>query len=151
MKINPNDPVFKPLLTGQAGNAGSAADTRFHDVLGKVIGTPDKAEATATDLKLMQSISGIQLQASLAPESEPVIGKVANFLDLLDAYRQMLADPKTTLREMGPVVGRIAGQRDELAKTLESMDSKDGLHDILNQALVTAATEIVKFNKGDYV
>ena len=151
MKIDPNNPVFQELLKGGTSGGKNAGDVRFGDILGKALEKPNLEKAAATDLKLMQGISGIGLKAALTAESTTGTQQVEDLLDLLDTYRQMLADPGTTLKEMGPVVDRITAQRDQLVETMEGLDPEDGLRDLINQALVAATTEVVKFNKGDYV
>ncbi|MBI9086954.1 MAG: hypothetical protein JEZ11_25390 [Desulfobacterales bacterium] len=151
MKIDPNNPVLQKLLNSNAPGGKHAGDARFGDILNKVLERPDLEKATATDLKLIQGISGIQLKAALTAEPTTATRQVEDLLDLLNTYRQMLADPGTTLRDMGPVVDRIEAQRDKLAETMETLDPKNGLRDLINQAMVTATTEVVKFNKGEYI
>lgn len=150
MKIDPNNPILKQLYESGTGPR-TPGDVRFGDLLGKVLNAPDPEKATVSELKLTQSLSGIQLKASLTAEPGEVTEKMEGLLDLLDSYREMLSDPRATLRDMAPVVERIAAARDQLAESLEGIESGDGLRDLVNQALVTASTEIVKFQKGDYI
>jgi hypothetical protein len=45
----------------------------------------------------------------------------------------------------------IAKEKDQLSAVLDSMPNEDGLKDILNQTLITASLEGIKFNRGDYI
>lgn len=150
MKIDPNNPILKQLYQGGGGPKRSK-DVRFGDLLGKVLDAPDPQKAAVSGLKLTQSLSGIQLKAAMTEAPGTVTQKMEGLLDLLDSYREMLSDPRATLRDMAPMVARIAAARDQLAESLEAIESGDGLQDLVNQALVTASTEIVKFQKGDYI
>ena len=151
MKIDPSNSILQKLINSSAPGGRHAGDVRFGEVLNKVLEKPDLEKTTAAGLKLIQGMSGIQLQAALTAEPTTATRQVETMLDLLNTYRQMLTDPGTSLREMGPVVDRIEAQRDKLAEVMEALDPEDGLRDLINQAMVTATTEVVKFNKGDYI
>ncbi len=45
----------------------------------------------------------------------------------------------------------IAAEKDQLSEKLDSISNEDGLKDILNQTLITASLEVIKFNRGDYI
>jgi len=45
----------------------------------------------------------------------------------------------------------IAKEKDQLSRVLDSMPNEDRLKDILNQTLITASLEVIKFNRGDYI
>ena len=72
-------------------------------------------------------------------------------MNLLDNYRRLLADPQVTLRQMEPLLNTIEQEKTQLSWVLDSLESEDGLKDIVNRTLVTASLEIVKYNRGDYI
>ncbi|MCK5418368.1 MAG: hypothetical protein KAI93_07680, partial [Desulfobacterales bacterium] len=74
-----------------------------------------------------------------------------NLLNLLENYRQQLENPNVTLRTLEPVMNTIAKEKDQLSAVLDSMPNEDRLKDILNQTLITASLEVIKFNRGDYI
>jgi hypothetical protein len=84
-------------------------------------------------------------------QAVPLVERIDRFLDLLDDYRQKLADPRVTLRALQPVVDDIALAREGLAKEINGLGDGEQLREVLNRSLVTAATEVMRFNRGDYV
>jgi hypothetical protein len=49
------------------------------------------------------------------------------------------------------MMNTIAREKDQLSGLLDSMPNDDGLKHILNQTLITASLEVIKFNRGDYI
>jgi hypothetical protein len=99
----------------------------------------------------MDPVSAIRFNP-LAPQDKNItVERIHNFLNLLDNYRQQLSDPQVTLRTLEPVMNTIAKEKDQLSGLLESLPNEDGLKHILNQTLITASLEVIKFNRGDYI
>jgi hypothetical protein len=78
-------------------------------------------------------------------------GRVEHFFDLLDRYRQRLADPRVDLKTLDGAVREVEKGMNALKPAAASLPENDGLRDIINRALVTASVEIVKFRRGDYL
>jgi hypothetical protein len=77
--------------------------------------------------------------------------RVEKFLDLLDDYRRLLADCRVGLKGLDSAVQAVEIGRDELSPLLAGLPEGDGLRDVLNQSLVTAEIEILRFRRGDYL
>lgn len=73
------------------------------------------------------------------------------YIDLLEGYRQKLADPRVSLKGLETSVHRLEEGRAALAAMFDSLPGGDGLKDVLNQTLVTAEIEIIRFRRGDYL
>ena len=80
-----------------------------------------------------------------------LVERVDNLLNLLDNYRDKLADPQVTLRSIEPVINMIAKEKEQLSSVLESLPNEDELKDIVKRTLITASLEVIKFNRGDYI
>jgi hypothetical protein len=90
----------------------------------------------------------------VTPETEsapPLADRLDGFIDRLEYYRQKLADPQASLASIQPLLNTIAASTEKLAPELERLDEGDPLKDILNRSLVTAALEMTRFNRGDYL
>jgi hypothetical protein len=88
----------------------------------------------------------------LSPEArQTTVERVDLLLDLLDEYRDQLADPNVTLRHIEPLLNTIAQEREHLSGILDRLPNEDGLKDIVHRTLITASLEVVKFNRGDYI
>jgi len=79
------------------------------------------------------------------------IEKIENFLNTLDSYHQKLGDQVRTLKDIGPVVDKIATESESITELYESLPKNDALKQILNEVLIISSMEIAKFNRGDYI
>jgi len=61
-----------------------------------------------------------------------------------------LADSRINLKQIDPIISKIARENDSLA-TLENSLPDDDIKNILNQTRVTASLEVTKFYRGDYL
>jgi hypothetical protein len=88
----------------------------------------------------------------LSPEARKItVERLDNLLDLLDQYRNQLADPKVTLRQIEPLLNTISKEKEQLSAVLNGMPDEDGLKDIVHRTLITTSLEVMKFNRGDYI
>ena len=154
MKVTGNDEIFHNVLPDKQSRSTQSPAEDFGVILKEKIETSAKPAwpQAAASLNPITPIHNLSIsQPILPPDKEIAIKRVENLLDLLDDYRQKLADPQVTLKEMDALVGRISGEKDNLTATLSSMEEGEQLQDILNQTLVTASLEMMKFRRGDYL
>lgn len=149
MKIYGNDDILKSLPPAGGHRQAKPPAGDFSTVLKETLATAPKTNAA-----LQQPLSVNSVAAARRPEismAKPsIIAGVENLLNLLDAYRQKLAEPGQTLKQIQPVLAEILRQKQSLMPALETLAGGDGLKDIVNQALVTASLEEIRFNRGDY-
>jgi hypothetical protein len=72
-------------------------------------------------------------------------------LDLLEQYQSAMENPRTTLREIHPLVQSLAEEMKSLDQWVEKMSPSDPLREILTEAGILSSLEIEKFNRGDYI
>lgn len=85
-------------------------------------------------------------------QSDLVSGSTEKLLELLDTLSAQLQDPGVSLKHMAPVLETIHNSADQLVKETRFLGSDHaGLRDIANQTAVTAQTEYIKFQRGDYL
>ena len=114
----------------------------------------DQSLSTSSGPEGMSAAGGMASVCLEAPclSPRPQLGdRVEGFLDVLEGYRQQLADPHRTLRDIQPWVRKMETEVEKLKPSLQSLSEADGMRAILDQTLITATVEIHKFNRGDYV
>ena len=151
MKINGNDEILKAGYVDKPAPKEPVQNAEFKDILKASVERSTPHAAKIQSPPPMQPLSAIYFQP-LSPENRRItVDRVDNLLNLLDNYRELLADPQVTLRQMEPLLNTIEQEKTQLSSVLDSLESEDGLKDIVNRTLVTASLEIVKYNRGDYI
>ena len=150
MKITGNEGIFKQLAARESGRAEKPARGAFNALLHQVSRADGDDAGKPIPLQAPGSIKGTFFNPLLDVNTTSAPDRIENFLNLLESYRDMLADPGVSLKEIGPVMEALSSEKNKLQQLLGALPKADELRNILNEALVAASLEEVKFNKGDY-
>lgn len=121
----------------------------FHNALSQALNTKKSAGAQSTSSSQLQEISSVG--PTMMSHTDIVSGKTDKLLGLLEAYTSKLGDPSVSLKSMAPDLEKIktsAGSLEQDARALGKEASS--LKEIANQTVMTAQTEYLKFQRGDY-
>lgn len=107
-----------------------------------------------------EAVKSSSVQPSIGPASlkglssfsnPPELQATQRLLDNLEAYQQLLADPKADLRMIEPVVGQMALQAKNAGALLDRMPENHPLREILEESLENISQEVERYNAGYYV
>jgi hypothetical protein len=151
MKISGFEPGFarigvdRPAPPASVNGAGA-----FGDILKQALGEVSSAVAESGAAAPLPAALALRPVDS-APAAAAAAKRVESVLDLLEAYRQKLVDPRVDLTALDGAVREVEKGMEALKPALGSLPESDGLRDIVNRALVAASVEIVRFRRGDYL
>ena len=151
MKIDGNDEILKSGYNPKTSKNEQASEADFNHILKESVEKSTETPPEIQPTTLLDPISAIRFNTLSYQDNDITLDRVENLLNLLEKYRQQLRDPKVTLRTIEPIMNTIAAEKDQLSEKLDSISNEDGLKDILNQTLITASLEVIKFNRGDYI
>lgn len=151
--IDPNQPIIQP----KPADAGVKKDgPSFQSILDQATqqaSATAKPEAAAQAADAMADIEGVKppvAAQSLPPLQTEGVMRAERTLESLDRYTELLGNESKPLKE---VFGALTAMEDEvkgLTEVLDSLDKGDPLFPVLQGVAVTAMTESIKFNRGDY-
>ena len=154
MKILDGTPVSgQPPGGSKAPEKNPSAGPTFNEVLKETVDASsnnDRHTKVATVASAAPT-GPVALQATVRPADGPVIDRIERFIDIMDEYRCKLSDPQCTLKQIQPYLEKMNAERDNMQLLLDDLSDQEPLKDLLNRALVTASTETLKFNRGDYI
>jgi hypothetical protein len=111
-------------------------------------GTAVRPEIIPEEVLTVNCLQGIKDSSPLHLEGARAAERT---LDLLENYQRAMENPRTTLREIHPLVQSLAEEMKGLDKWIEYMSPSDPLRGILTEAGILSSIEIEKFNRGDYL
>jgi len=83
--------------------------------------------------------------------SDIISGQTDKLLGMLDLYSSKLVDPDISLKSIAPVLEEINNNAGSLLEETQNLTNVDtDLRKIATQTIVTAQTEYLKFQRGDY-
>ena len=151
MKIYDNDQITKNLYPEARTKPQLPADKEFGTILKESVEN-SKQDVTGTRrTTFINPLSGVQMSTSSNFDKQYAIDRTENLIGLLDQYRHKLADPGITLKNIDPIIREIDRETDNLAPVLDTLPEGEELKNIINQTLVTASLEVIKFYRGDYI
>ena len=151
MKINGSDEIIKNSFTEKTIPREQDQKDDFKSVLKASVERTAQHPEKIKSSPMANPVSAIQFHPVSLENKRITVERVDNLLNLLDNYRDNLADPQVTLRSIEPVINMIAKEKEQLSSVAESLPNEDGLKDILNRTLITASLEVIKYNRGDYI
>lgn len=151
MKIDGNNEIVRSATADKAAQKETTPDAEFKDILKSTVARSSQRPTQIQASPPLNPMAAVQL-APLSPATRrSTVERVDHILNLLDTYRNQLADPRMTLRRIEPIVNTIAKEKEQLSSMLDAMPDNDGLKDIVQRTLITASLEIIKYNRGDYI
>jgi hypothetical protein len=151
MKITNDDQQLHGYAAGKAAKPSEKSAADFNHILEGTLATTAASESTVQPPAVIENVMPVQLQHMQPAQKPSTIDQIENMLDLLDQYRHELADPNSTLKDIQPLVESLQAAKNQLIPALDSIADGDRLKQILNETLITASTEVFKYNKGEYI
>ena len=151
MKINGSDEISKNSFAEKTIPREQDHKDDFKKVLQASVEQTAQGPGKIKSSPLANPVSAIQFHPPSPENKSLTVERINNLLNLLDNYRDQLADPQVTLRSIEPVINMIAKEKEQLSSVAESLPNEDGLKDIVNRTLITASLEVIKYNRGDYI
>ena len=166
MKIDKLDDRRIPPMTDKNANPHKAAGVEFQKILEEI-----QANQAAKTQKLSEAgsasgggrsrgalgryiLSRLFLNSEIPsrPGVDPSRLRIrCSVLNVLEEYRNALADPKVSLKDLYPLIQTLSSGMPGMNEGAENLPTNDPLKKILGEIGVLAAVEVERFNRGDYV
>jgi hypothetical protein len=134
----------------QTGTAGAEKGSGFSSALSRAL---DEAQPSDTDVSQSTALAEIPAVAPCIQDPcSRVSGETDALLGSLEDYAAQLEDPGVSLKSIAPMIEQINEDAGNLAAAAQTLDPEDqGLKEIANQTALTARTEYIKIQRGDYL
>jgi hypothetical protein len=162
MKITDN---IGSLLAQGSKNASqkSKPDQSFSEVLVQVAQGPvegsgcQKAGTISTPpcgldpVTLSEPVSQLSQSADQTSLAAGLINELETTLDAFDHYREKLGDVSVPAGDLADIIGHLEDRIGRLQTLSATPATPEGLKEVTSSLMITMATEIEKFKRGDYV
>jgi len=147
--IHPMNESIPSVSGHHAQQAKKGEKAAFEDALDKAF---DKTQANTMEPARTNALGEISSAGlNIVTISEIVSGKTDKLLDMLDTYSARLQDPAVSLKAIAPMLSDIQENAGDLMQESKKLTQADaGLKKIASQTVLTAQTEYLKFQRGDY-
>jgi hypothetical protein len=108
------------------------------------LGALDPVTLSEPAIPLSQSVGETPLATGLIDELETI-------LHAFDRYRTKLGDASIPVDDLADIIGHFENRIDRLQVLNSAATTPEGLKEVTSGLMITIATEIEKFRRGDYV
>jgi hypothetical protein len=151
MKIQNNEQVLKTFQPESKTKAQPPTGKEFGTILKETVKNSTTAGLAPLQTTFINPLPGLQSASSSLSKHQFSASSIEDMINLLDRYREKLADPRITMKQIDPDIREMTREIENLAPVLDSLPADERLRNILNQTLVTVSLEISKFYRGDYI
>ncbi len=151
MKIQNNEQVLKTFQPESKTKAHLPAGKEFGTILKETVKNSTTVGLAPLQTTFINPLPGLQQASSSLSNHQFSANSIEDMINLLDRYREKLADPRITMKQIDPDIREMTREIENLAPVLDSLPANEGLRNILNRTLVTVSLEISKFYRGDYI
>lgn len=141
MKIDPN--LIIGAVTGKATGSKSTpagGANLFEDILKGV-----QTNAAAPT----QGVSPLYQVDAVSPQKMKCLSVTDQAVGTLEAYSKSLLDPRTSLKDIAPMVEELGQLRNDVLNAGSFLSDSDPLKGIMNDVASTLNTEVLRFKRGE--
>ena len=151
MKILNNEQVLKSYQQDLKTDAQPPAGKQFGAILNEAVKNTPAENPIPLQTAFNHPMPGVQRVSLSAPDQRFAADSIEDMLNLLDRYREKLADTQISMKQLDPEIKEMTRGIENLTHISNSLPADEGLKDILNRTMVTLSLEIGKFYRGDYI
>ena len=146
MKITDAEGVKNVIVQRKRTNA-KPPKKEFEDILDKVSTSRPETQQTHTT----QKVSNVILNPAFSIDGKIVTSRVDRLLDVMEEYSVKLGDPDISLKDMSSLASTIKEETESLKILSDSLPPGDGIKGVIDEVVIRASVEMIKFDRGDYV
>ena len=151
MKILNNEQALQTVQYEKKTKAGQPAGKEFGTIFKETVENKKTTAVTPLQTTIVTPLTGFEPALPDPSNGQFTADHIEKLINLLDRYRDKLADPRISLKQLDPHIKEMNHEMESLGPVLDSLPADDGLRTVLNQTMVTLSLEISKFYRGDYI
>ena len=148
MKITPENNINE-ILPKDIHKSEKTSDSTFENILNNKIEDLKVAKPGIEESLPVNKTANLLLIPPV--EEKEAISRLEKFLDIMEEYSEKLNNPNFTPKDISTLISKIESEQRDLSVLAESFDKNNELKGLLDAALIRSTTEVIKFNRGDYL
>jgi hypothetical protein len=148
MKITPKNNINE-ILPKDIHKSEKTSDSTFENILNNKIEDLKVAKPGIEESLPVNKTANLLLIPPV--EEKEAISRLEKFLDIMEEYSEKLNNPNFTPKDISTLISKIESEQRDLSVLAESFDKNNELKGLLDAALIRSTTEVIKFNRGDYL
>ncbi|BBO67088.1 hypothetical protein DSCA_10180 [Desulfosarcina alkanivorans] len=150
VSIDPDKTILNITEGNPSARRSNVKKGEFDSIFRKAVDSTSTGGAGAVSAQPVSELRPARFTTAPPPSAGQVVDRVQRLIDTMEAYQQQLIEKGATLKDIQPLVDRMASEKDALSGISTSLEGQESLRTIVNQSLMLSSMEIAKFNGGHY-
>ncbi len=145
------DKLVSPLMDQKkVENQSKTDNTEFRTFFQQAVGSEKTGKNDVASVAFVSDIRPAQFEAQEEPSTTMIADQVDQLVDTMETYQRQLMTHDATLKDIQPILEKIAEQSEALSAISKQTDINDNLKAIVDQSVSLSSQEIIRFNSGHY-
>ncbi|MBC2742021.1 MAG: hypothetical protein HGJ93_02965 [Desulfosarcina sp.] len=148
--IDPDKSILNTTELKKAEGLSKTQKGEFDAIFRKAVDSTEIKSANVESTNFVSEIRPAQFTTEPMPSANMVVDRVQRLIDAMEAYQQKLIENGATLKDIQPLMEKMASQSESLTAISNAVGEQDDLRTIVNQSLMLSSMEIAKYKSGLY-
>lgn len=148
--IDPDKIILPVSDQKKVANQQKTDKSDFQNVFKQAVDSTKTEDNKVVATPYTSEIRPAQFEAQTVPSTDMIVDQIDQLMATMEAYQHRLMDSNATLKDIEPIVEKIATQSESLSAISQEAKIEDDLKTIVNQSLSLSSKEIARYRNGHY-
>ena len=148
--IDPDKIILPVSDQKKVANQQKTEKNEFQNVFKQAVNSTKTEDNAVVSTPYASDIRPAQFETQTASSTNMIVGQIDQLMVTMETYQQRLLESDATLKDIEPIVEKIAKQSEFLSAISQETKMEDDLKTIVNQSLSLSSKEIARYRNGHY-
>ena len=148
--IDPDKIILPVSDQKKVSNQQRAEKNEFQNVFKQAVDSTKTEDNAVVSTPYTSDIRPAQFETQTVPSTTMIVDQIDQLMSTMEAYQRRLMESDATLKDIEPIVEKIAKQSESLSAISQEAKMEDDLKVIVNQSLSLSSKEISRYRSGHY-
>jgi hypothetical protein len=148
--IDPDKTISPTMDQKRVANQQKTDKNEFKNLFQQAVDSAKTENKTVASTPSVSEIRPVQFETQADASTGMVVDQVGRLMNTMEAYQRRLMESDATLKDIEPIVEKIAKQSESLSAIACDTNMEDELKSIVNQSLSLSSKEIARYRSGYY-
>ena len=148
--IDPDKSVSPIMDRTKVESRQKTEKNAFQNFFQQAVGSAKTEDSQIESTPFISEIRPVQFETQATPSTDLIVNQVGHLIETMEAYQQKLIDNGATLKDIEPLIDKLASQSESLSSISKDVGMEDELKSIVDQSLLLSSKEIAQYKSGQY-
>jgi hypothetical protein len=148
--IDPDKIILPVSDQKKVANQQRTDKNEFQNFFKQAVDSTKTEDNAVVSTPYTSEIRPAQFETQTEPSTNMIVNQIDQLMATMEAYQHRLMESDATLKDIEPIVEKIAKQSESLSAISQEAKMEDNLKTIVNQSLSLSSKEIARYRSGHY-